>query len=320
METAENRAPSAFAPDRPMFRREQTFADGAISYLEWPGAQGGGKSAPLVFAHANGFNALTYRELIAPLAGPCHIWAWDARGHGATTLPADPAQHSDWYVYRDDLIRFVEARVEQVGRPVYLAGHSMGGMSGIMAASERPDLVSGLFLIEPVMLIGWRALRLKMARRLGMSAKFDLATMADKRKAVWPNRETMVEVYQDRGIFRSWPRAMVADYVEGGTRDGKDGKVELACAPAWEAANFRAQDHNARAAVRKLTTPFTLLYGGNNSTTGDAGAALLAARDPGATVMRIGSASHFLPMEYPQTVRRELIALIERIDGGLSAF
>ena len=45
----------------------------------------------LVFVHANGFNALTYRTLLAPLSGSLRIWAPDLRGHGGTTLPAEGA-------------------------------------------------------------------------------------------------------------------------------------------------------------------------------------------------------------------------------------
>ena len=44
-------------------RRSMPFDDGTISYLEWTDAPAG---APLlVFAHANGFNAFTYRSLLA---------------------------------------------------------------------------------------------------------------------------------------------------------------------------------------------------------------------------------------------------------------
>ena len=38
----------------------------------------------LVFVHANGFNALTYRTLLAPLSGSLRIWAPDLRGHGGS--------------------------------------------------------------------------------------------------------------------------------------------------------------------------------------------------------------------------------------------
>ena len=52
----------------------------------------------LVFAHANGFCASAYIQLLEPLAATFEIIAPDLRGHGRTRLPADPAGHRDWTV------------------------------------------------------------------------------------------------------------------------------------------------------------------------------------------------------------------------------
>ena len=43
-----------------MIRKSAALTDGAVSYLEWDG-----DGPALHFAHANGFNALTYRTLLA---------------------------------------------------------------------------------------------------------------------------------------------------------------------------------------------------------------------------------------------------------------
>ena len=58
----------------------------------------------LVFVHANGFNAMTYRTLLAPLSGSLRIWAPDLRGHGSGSLPADPRGRRNWHDHRDDLV------------------------------------------------------------------------------------------------------------------------------------------------------------------------------------------------------------------------
>ncbi len=129
-------------------RRELPRPDGAISFLEWDGGAG---KPPLHFAHANGFNGGTYRRLLGPLANEFHIRAWDARGHGSTTLPADPATHRNWYVYRDDLIAMAEDFVRATGRKVILAGHSLGGAASVISCDGAPGLVRGLVLIDPVM-------------------------------------------------------------------------------------------------------------------------------------------------------------------------
>jgi pimeloyl-ACP methyl ester carboxylesterase len=294
-------------------RRELALDDGAISFLEWKNATGG---PALHFAHANGFNAMTYRHLLGPLAGRFHIRAWDARGHGFTSLPANPADHRNWYLFRDDLIRFVENFAAETGGPVLLGGHSMGGATSLMVAAERPDLVRGLVLVDPVMVP--RSARLMM-RLYNLSGRkggpMSLAEGADRRRAVFPSREMMLAAYKGRGAFRTWPDEMIADYIEGGTRPRDDGQIEITCAPAWEAANFRAQGHDIWKAVEKLKTPLTLIYAGIGSTCRAPAPYLLGQRDPQATLLRLGQATHFLPMEYPDIVRREALALDARLSA-----
>lgn len=101
----------------------------------------------LIFSHANGFNAATYRSLLSPLSTSLRIWAPDLRGHGRSTLPTFARPKTSWRDHRDDLLALLEA-VD--GPPVVMAGHSMGGTASLLAAAERPDRVSSLVLFDPV--------------------------------------------------------------------------------------------------------------------------------------------------------------------------
>ncbi|HUM69725.1 MAG TPA: alpha/beta fold hydrolase, partial [Chloroflexota bacterium] len=76
----------------------------------------------IVFIHATGFNARTYRTLLAPLGERFHVLALDMRGHGLTNLPHKLFSYTSWKRHRDDLI----AVLEHFTAPVTLAGHSMG--------------------------------------------------------------------------------------------------------------------------------------------------------------------------------------------------
>ncbi len=298
-------------------RKSWRNRDGEISFIEW--ADESNADCPtLHFAHANGFNGLTYRQLLSPLAKDFRIRAWDARGHGLTSLPADPANLRNWYVYRDDLIRFIEGWAEETGGPVMLAGHSMGGALSVMAAAERPDLVRGLLLIDPVLIPNHQRRLIGLAQKLGIGGSngFALARGAEKRRAEFPDAETVLRAYTGRGAFRSWPQEVIADYIEGGTVARADGTLELACKPAWEAASFRAQGHDSISPIAQLKAPFTLIYAGPGSTCRAPAPALLAAHDPQATILRIGRASHFIPMEFPETIRREMLDLQARIAAG----
>jgi pimeloyl-ACP methyl ester carboxylesterase len=62
----------------------------------------------IVFMHATGFNARTYRTLLAPLGDRFHVLALDMRGHGLTTLPAKHVRLHVVGRHRDDLIAVLE--------------------------------------------------------------------------------------------------------------------------------------------------------------------------------------------------------------------
>ena len=62
----------------------------------------------LVFAHANGFNALTYRTVMAPLAERFRILMPDLRGHGRTGLPVQTAGRRGWDDLGDDLAALLD--------------------------------------------------------------------------------------------------------------------------------------------------------------------------------------------------------------------
>src|SRR5665213_1397480 len=66
---------------------------GEMAYLDFGPAE---RPVDVVFSHANGFNARTYRTILEPLAGEMRILAIDLRGHGATTLPTVIEGRDGW--------------------------------------------------------------------------------------------------------------------------------------------------------------------------------------------------------------------------------
>jgi len=288
-------------------RRSIKMWDGHVSLLAWETADA---RAPAVhFAHANGFNALTYRTLLEPLERDMRIYASDLRGHGQTTLAANPKGMRSWLIYRDDIVRTLN---ELDGRPKLLAGHSMGATASLMAALARPNWVTGLVLVEPVIMppryIRW----MRIIRALGLAERMSpVIAQARKRRGIWPSREAMFEAYRGRGAFRSWPEEILRDYIAGGTVDFVDDKqVRLACTPGWEAANYSSNAVDVWRELDQLRCPLTLIVGDRRSTCPDPVIELLIARRPEIRVVKIPGASHFLPMEHPQIVRREIRAMV----------
>lgn len=276
--------------------RRQLLPDrgGEMAYLDFGPQE---RPVDLVFSHANGFNARTYRTLLAPLAGTWRILAIDLRGHGASTLPADPARHGGWHMFRDDLLAFLDAVTDG---PVALAGHSMGGTSSLLAAAHRPVRVRALGLIDPVIF--------DAAIRSTGTGESPLVQGARRRRATFASKSAAYEGYLGRGAFKTWRPEQLADYVEAGLRETASGELTLTCAPEWEAANFATHNYDPFAAFRETRCPIRILKAEEGSTT-----RLEAHEDEllatgRITIQTLPGTTHFLPMERPEAARELLAA------------
>lgn len=276
-------------------RRRIAVPGGAVAGIEM-GPEG--RPLDILFLHANGFNALTYRSILGPLASDLRILAVDQRGHGLTDLPADPAAQNSWYGFRDDLIALLDALD---GPPLVLGGHSMGGAASLMAAAERPAAVKALALFDPVLM--------PPTIDREMLVESPLAKGALRRRAQFASKAEVVESYRGRGAFKTWSEAMLADYVEDGFRENAEG-VTLTCAPAWEAANFSSPQGDVFSAFDRIKVPIRILRAEEGSTFRIDGR---AASLPGnVDIETIAGSSHFLPMERPELVREALRGAVDR--------
>ncbi|MFC9879927.1 alpha/beta fold hydrolase [Streptomyces libani] len=110
-----------------------------VHVTQWDGTAGRGPRA--VFAHG----ILTWGDderygfaAQRPLADRYRLLLMDRRGYGRSPDIA----HSDYEADADDLIRLL-------GDGGHLVGHAYGGVSALVAAARRPDLVRSLTLIQP---------------------------------------------------------------------------------------------------------------------------------------------------------------------------
>jgi len=281
--------------------------------LAVPGLQGGDMSvldmgdparAPdMIFVHANGFNALTYRSLLEPLAREAHILAPDLRGHGLSTLSARPGWRRSWRDLRDDLVALIDA-VE--GPPMVLAGHSMGAVVALLAAGERPDRVRAVVMLDPVILPRPAALAMSLPLIGRGARRYPLVKNALRRRARFQSRRAAMEAYRGRGAFRGWPDAVLVDYVADGFRDVEDG-VELNCAPEWEASNYAAQGCDPWPVLRGLDRPLIILKAEHGST-----CSLGPNQITGVDVSTVAGGTHFFPMLEPDLTRAALSAALAR--------
>ncbi|MBS0491998.1 alpha/beta fold hydrolase [Phenylobacterium sp.] len=258
-----------------------------------------GRPVDIVFVHANGFNARTYRTILKPLAEDLRILAVDQRGHGRSTLPAETVGRTSWNGLRDDLLALLQTLDLN---DVVLAGHSMGGTACVLAQALAADRVRRVVLFDPVVMPAAGPVD---PEQLSNSP---LVQGALRRRSVFPDKATVVSAYTGRGAFRTWQGEMLADYVADGFRERDDGQVELSCAPEWEASNFASHAHDTWGAFEQAKVPIRILRAEEGSTCREDPKldALVAAGR--IQVETVAGTSHFLPMERPDLVQAELRA------------
>ncbi len=139
--------------------REGTFAgsDGqALYYQAWVsgdrgpfGSAQGRHRAVLVNLHGLGDHSGLYPTIAGhfPSRGIA-VYAYDMRGNGRS--PGQRAYLRSWEEYRGDLQAFlVRVREWEPGLPVFVLGHSLGGLVVLDYALHRPDGLSGAIAAAP---------------------------------------------------------------------------------------------------------------------------------------------------------------------------
>lgn len=171
-----------------------------------------------------------------------------------------------------------------------------------MLAARRPDLALGVAMIEPSFVPFNRACQVALDRREGNFIPFDIALQARKRRPIWSSQQEIRNSYSGKAMFSSWREGLLDDYLEGGLQFLDDGRVALACDPAWEAATFQAATTEFWELLPRYKGKASLAYGSRFSTVSEADAAKIVELAPQARVFRFRENSHFLPMECPEAI------------------
>lgn len=120
----------------------KTFAVDGVE-LAWD-RFGGAGGVPLMLCHGFSGSSHDFAMHVEPLAERRDVVVLDHRGHGASTN-LGVIDHYSIRRIASDLIELIDA---EVGGPVDLLGHSMGGAVSIEVTLARPDLVRSLILMD----------------------------------------------------------------------------------------------------------------------------------------------------------------------------
>lgn len=272
-----------------------------LGLFEWPGPDG----APTVFfAHATGFHARCWDQVIERLPG-LHCYALDMRGHGRSEKPVPPYP---WHNFGKD----VAAVAHQLKLEGALAvGHSKGGHAVTLAAALEPGAFGSLLLIDPVIL-----------ERGRYGSGFGGNHFAAKRRNEWASPEEMFERFAGRAPFNAWDPAVLRDYCEYGLLPAPSGDgYVLACPPEIEAATYAGSaGGDIYDEIASLRIPVRILRARSRSEesgapmdmSGSPTAPNLAKHFPNAEDVYLPQYSHFIPMEDPAFVAKQVLEMLGR--------
>lgn len=261
-------------------------------------------SRTLVFSHANGFPAGTYRVLFERWrAAGWRVVAIDRFGHD----PAYPVT-SNWPRLRDQLIHFIEAEVPPDERPPLLVGHSLGGLVSVLAASRRPDLAGGLVLLDSPIVTGWRAHSLRAAKTARLIQRVSPGRVSQRRRWEWPSRDAVQQHFAGKSKFARWDPRVLADYVASGfVEDG--GRTVLAFQREIETRIYNTLPHHLGPLLRRhpLRCPVAFIAGTQSTEMRQGG--LEASRALARDRFVWTEGTHLYPMHKPDWTADEVLRL-----------
>jgi pimeloyl-ACP methyl ester carboxylesterase len=309
------RRPAPSGPPPPGSRTVRTD-DGVDLHVEVDGTPG----APLTVLLTHGFTARLgeWDGQRAALRGRARLVLWDHRGHGRSARSDRRAATIDRT--GRDLGEVLDATTPS--GPVVLVGHSMGGMSVVALARQRPELfgtrVVGVFLLATsaggLLSEGVVGRVVGLARRLGL-----LSLYLGWLQLIAP----VLERFRRRGT--SLGRWYTRRYLFG--RDDADpatvrevqDMLEETPLPVTTAFYATFVDHDETAALEVLgRVPVTVLVGSSDRLTPAAHSRRIAAGvGPGAELVVVPGAGHSVNLTRPEVVDGALLALLDRVEQEL---
>ncbi|HEY8759847.1 MAG TPA: alpha/beta fold hydrolase [Candidatus Dormibacteraeota bacterium] len=263
-----------------------------LHYLRWNSEAG--VTPPILLLHGLSSNAAFWGRLAAQLPGR-RLIALDQRAHGASAAPEigyEPAT----------LAADAAGLVEELGLGrVVVAGHSWGATIALQLAADRPDLVSGLAVVDgPVRPWSETGLTWEQAEKFMQPP---LPLYGDLEQAV----------AEKRGVLKAaWGDDLV-DFVRAGLVE-EAGRLRLPLTAGIRLQILRAmffQPYGVLWPQVRCPVLLALAAGGEESMFADfkkSSAALIAEQVPG-TVVHWYRSGHDVPIEQPA----ELAADLERL-------
>ena len=263
-----------------------------------------GGPGTIVFCHANGFPAGTYRQLL-------EIWrAAGWRVVAPERLGHDPAYAitSNWPRLRDQLIDFVAA--EAPGEAVHLVGHSLGGYLALLAACHRPALARSVVLVDSPIVTGWRAHSVQVMKLSGFFARVSPGRFSAGRRYHWPSMEAAHGHFAAKSSFARWAPGVLADYIACGIVPAAGGGVTLAFRRDVETHIYNTLPHHMGRLLHRHPPRCPVAFVGGTRSAENRQAGLATTRALARERIAWVEGTHLFPMEKPAETAAAVLQLL----------
>lgn len=289
-----------------------TTSDGTVLHVEVDEAEGSSDDLTIVFAHGYALSLDSWHYQREALRGRARLVFYDQRSHGRSTRAEFDTHHVDQL--GSDLGDVIDAMAPT--GPLILVGHSMGGMTVMALADQRPDLfrdrVYGVALIATT--AGGIA-----SGELGMPAGLGRAVhqLAPPIAAALASRGGLVERlrWQDTDLGLMLTRM----YSFGSTATDQASRFVasmVSSTPIDVVAEFlpALQEHDKRAALSVLEdVELLVIVGDADRLTPRELSDEIVELVPGAEYVVIGDSGHMVTLEKHEEVNSALLDLVARV-------
>jgi len=256
----------------------------------------------IVFSHANGFPAGTYGTLFEAWRDAGHrVLAHHKFGHD----PKHPVT-SNWPHVRDELAGFVER--EAPGQAVLLVGHSLGGYLSLLLACRRPELATGVVLLDSPVVGGWKAHALGLGKATGLIGRFSPAKVSHRRRHHWDSADAAHAHFAAKPMFARWDRRVLGDYIDTGLVPDPAGGVCLAFNRDIETSFYNTLPHHFDRVLRRHPPACPVAFVGGTESSENRQVGLELTRTLAGDRMTMIEGSHLFPMEKPDQTARAVLA------------
>lgn len=196
------------------------------------------QKAVLILVHGLADHSSRYQNVVNHLLPRGYaLWTYDQRGHGLSPGPRCYVNRLSELI--NDLRGFLALVAEQnPGQPIFVVGHSMGALEGIVLASENPQGVTGFALSGVLLQTG------QSIPKLLLSLSKIISTLVPR---------LGVQTLECDAISRD--RLVVEAYVT-------DPLVYTGKIPARMGAELISTMTTVQAQLKKVVAPILLLHGG----------------------------------------------------------